>query len=77
MKSKFRQWSGQQFHQYQYNTQLPLTSNHWTEKTTTYGIRNPGLGLGHIQKYGMFKKINGILFYNWISNGNTDINKRQ
>jgi hypothetical protein len=31
--------------------------------------------LGHIQKYGMFKKINGILFYNWISNGNTDINK--
>jgi hypothetical protein len=34
---------GQPFHQYQQNEQLPLTSNHWTQKSTTY--LGPCLGL--------------------------------
>ena len=32
----------QQFHQYQ---QLTLTSNHWTQISTTYVVGNPGPGL--------------------------------
>ena len=32
----------QQFHQHQQNEQPPLTSNYWTQNTTTYDIGNPG-----------------------------------
>jgi len=36
---------GQYFHQYQSNEHPPLAYNNWTQnKTTTYGIENPGPG---------------------------------
>jgi len=48
---------GQQFHQYQQNEQSPLTSNRWKfkKKIMTYGIGNPGPGLGQTQKCGRIK----------------------
>jgi len=55
---------GQQLHQYQQNEQSLLISNndHCTKyKIMTYDVRNPGLGLGHAQKCGEVKPVNGIL----------------
>jgi hypothetical protein len=50
---------------------MPPISTKWTtifhlkalntkKKTMTYGIGNPGLGLGQAQKYGRIKLVNGI-----------------
>ena len=46
---------GQQFHQYQQNIQSPLILTHWipnknNNKNKTNEVRNPGLGLGNVQK---------------------------
>jgi hypothetical protein len=44
----------------------------------THDVGNPGPGLEKTQKYGRVKLVNGIptpLLDNWISNGNTYINK--
>ena len=54
-------------------------SSYITHKNTTaYDDLNPGLGMGQTQTSVGVKQANGILnssFDNWISNGNTYINK--
>jgi len=41
----------QQYHQYQQNERPSLTSNHWTQKSMTYAIGNPGSGFGQTHKF--------------------------
>jgi hypothetical protein len=49
------------------NNQPRLTLNHWTQKKTmTYGIGNPGPGLGQAHKCGRVKQVNGILTSSWL-----------
>jgi len=52
---------GQQLHQYQQNETLHRTLNNWThQKTTTYGVRNPGRGLRQAHNCGGVEPIYGI-----------------
>jgi hypothetical protein len=46
------------------STNIKKMNNHFNslniEKTMTYEVGNPGLGLGQAQKYGRIKLVNGI-----------------
>jgi hypothetical protein len=70
---------GQQFHQYQQYEQLPLTSNHWTQKKPQYVTLE-----SHVPPWDKHKNVVGLNrlmgfqpspLDNWISNGN--ISKQQ
>jgi hypothetical protein len=53
---------------------------HWTQKkTTAIDVENPGPGLGQAHKCGrvnQFMRFQPSPLDNWISNGNTYVNKR-
>ena len=70
----------QQFHQHQQHDQPPLTSNNWTQNTTTYDIGNPGPVLGQAWNCDAIKLLMESHSYpsdNWISlNDSTDINNK-
>jgi methionyl-tRNA formyltransferase len=64
MKRKFKQWwTTIEFHQYQQNEQLTLTSNHWAQKKREdhdiLGWKS-GSVLVHAQKCGRIKLVYGI-----------------
>jgi len=56
-------------------------SSQTTEHKKTYGVGNAAPALGHAQRCGGVKHVNGIpnlpTLDNWISNDNTDINKQK
>ena len=60
------------------NNYLLLPKN-FQQQTATYGVENPGSGLGHASNV---EGLNPLMIYqfslfdNWISNRNTDANKR-
>jgi hypothetical protein len=64
MKRKFNQWS----FTIPPTKTTPLITSHYIERTNTYGVANPGPGLGQVHQCGGLDKL-----VNEISNANKDI----